>query len=398
MSGQGHRLRKAPRTRYRVGHNICLQLAAIVVACGFGFVALDPGPDAQLPTRATPMLDVATTGSLASSATAYRDLLKPGFTLGTTPGAFGARAPLQAGLHRDAAPAPRPASAPEAPVLAALPSSQPGATAPVTMSTAPLAVTAVTVNAPAAEAPAPSQQAVTRILKDAPLPAPRPAELRLPAAEPPAIALRQPTRRERLATAPAPAPVVEDNRSFIEKLFSAPRQPNGPAMAYAAPEDDVVDRSRGRRLSPSFGPPMSVGQATAIYDISAKVVHMPDGEKLEAHSGFGEKMDDPRYVHVRMHGATPPHTYNLVEREALFHGHRALRMHPVGGSGAIFGRAGLLTHPYLLGPNGQSNGCVSFKDYDRFLQAYLRGEVKRLVVVASMRDAPASLVASLTGR
>ena len=29
-----------------------------------------------------------------------------------------------------------------------------------------------------------------------------------------------------------------------------------------------------------------------------------------------------------------------------------------------------------------SNGCVSFKDYNAFLQAYQNGEVKRLVVVA----------------
>ncbi|MFY8153608.1 MAG: hypothetical protein ACOVOI_16130, partial [Hyphomicrobiales bacterium] len=79
----------------------------------------------------------------------------------------------------------------------------------------------------------------------------------------------------------------------------------GPAMAYAAPEDDAVDRARGRRLSPSFGPAPGAAQATAIYDISAKTVHMPNGEKLEAHSGFGDKMDDPRYVHVRKHGATP---------------------------------------------------------------------------------------------
>jgi hypothetical protein len=86
-------------------------------------------------------------------------------------------------------------------------------------------------------------------------------------------------------------------------------------------------------------------------------------------------------VHVSMRGATPPGTYELTEREKLFHGVRALRMNPVGGSAAIHGRVGLLAHTYMLGPNGDSNGCVSFKDYDRFLQAYLRGEVTRLVVV-----------------
>jgi hypothetical protein len=36
----------------------------------------------------------------------------------------------------------------------------------------------------------------------------------------------------------------------------------------------------------------------------------------------------------------------------------------------------------MLGPNGDSNGCVSFRDYNAFLQAYERGQVQRLVVVA----------------
>ena len=42
-------------------------------------------------------------------------------------------------------------------------------------------------------------------------------------------------------------------------------------------------------------------------------------------------MDDPRHVNVRMHGATPPHVYDLIPREALFHGVQALRLIPVGG-------------------------------------------------------------------
>jgi hypothetical protein len=87
-----------------------------------------------------------------------------------------------------------------------------------------------------------------------------------------------------------------------------------------------------------------------------------------------------------MHGVTPPHVYDLAPREALFHGVEALRMHPVGGAQAIYGRAGILTHSYLLGPNGDSNGCVSFKDYDAFLRAYKAGKVRRMVVVASIDD------------
>jgi Protein of unknown function (DUF2778) len=50
----------------------------------------------------------------------------------------------------------------------------------------------------------------------------------------------------------------------------------------------------------------------------------------------------------------------------------------------MFGRAGILAHPYMLGPNGDSNGCVSFKDYDAFLQAFQSGKVRRLAVVASL--------------
>ena len=110
-------------------------------------------------------------------------------------------------------------------------------------------------------------------------------------------------------------------------------------------------------------------------------------------------MDNPRLVHVRMRGATPPGTYDLTEREALFHGVRAIRLNPVGGSAAIHGRDGILAHTYMLGPSGASNGCVVFKDYNRFLQAYLRGDIRRLVVVAGYKgDAPASLTAKLFGR
>jgi hypothetical protein len=85
-----------------------------------------------------------------------------------------------------------------------------------------------------------------------------------------------------------------------------------------------------------------------------------------------------------MHGATPPHVYEIAPRESLFHGVEALRLHPVGGSDKIFGRTGLLAHSYMLGPRGDSNGCVSFKDYEAFLRAYKNNEVKRLVVLARL--------------
>ena len=40
----------------------------------------------------------------------------------------------------------------------------------------------------------------------------------------------------------------------------------------------------------------------------------------------------------------------------------------------MHGRSGILAHTYMLGPNGQSNGCVSFNNYPAFLEAYERGE------------------------
>jgi Protein of unknown function (DUF2778) len=37
----------------------------------------------------------------------------------------------------------------------------------------------------------------------------------------------------------------------------------------------------------------------------------------------------------------------------------------------------VLAHTYMLGPNGQSNGCVSFSNYPEFLNAFRKGEVKK---------------------
>jgi hypothetical protein len=41
-----------------------------------------------------------------------------------------------------------------------------------------------------------------------------------------------------------------------------------------------------------------------------------------------------------------------------------------------------LAHTFMLGPNGDSNGCVSFRDYNAFLNAYRNQGIKRLAVVA----------------
>jgi hypothetical protein len=137
-----------------------------------------------------------------------------------------------------------------------------------------------------------------------------------------------------------------------------------------------------------------LGSRTAVYDISARTVYLPNGEKLEAHSGLGDKLDDPRYVHVRMLGPTPPNVYDLTLRAQPFHGVRAIRLNPLDDD-QMFGRAGMLAHTYMLGPNGQSNGCVSFRDYQKFLNAYLRGDIDRLVVVPSHGTSPSRIARDL---
>ena len=185
-------------------------------------------------------------------------------------------------------------------------------------------------------------------------------------------------RQQRLAAAPAAEPGVFEKLfgkppSIIDKLFGA--SPSGVSLAYATPGNVASD---GGNLTGGL-----YDRQTAVYDISAHVVYMPDGSTLEAHSGLGSRLDDPRYVDERSRGATPPDVYDLKPRETPFHGVRALRLIPVDES-KVFGRSGLLAHTYMLGPNGDSNGCVSFKDYDAFLRAYESGKVRRLAVVARL--------------
>jgi hypothetical protein len=43
----------------------------------------------------------------------------------------------------------------------------------------------------------------------------------------------------------------------------------------------------------------------------------------------------------------------------------------------------------MLGENGQSNGCVSFKEYEKFLAAYNSGEIERLIVVPRLTSTTA---------
>jgi hypothetical protein len=212
-------------------------------------------------------------------------------------------------------------------------------------------------------------------------------------------------RAPRLAAAvplPRPAPNRAPPRYRLASLGDTPL----PSSAYAPP--DATPRESGiglllRKLT-SRDPagsdtapsdpaakdanPLGPDPAhTAIYDISARVVYMPGGERLEAHSGLGGNMDDVRSVHLRSRGPTPPNLYELKLREAPFHGVQAIRLVPVDDA-KMYGREGILVHPFMLGPEGASNGCVSVKDYPAFLKAYQRGDITRLVVVDQLDDPP----------
>ncbi|TPW26332.1 DUF2778 domain-containing protein [Pararhizobium mangrovi] len=160
----------------------------------------------------------------------------------------------------------------------------------------------------------------------------------------------------------------------------------------AAPEAAAPKRN-GNFLSRLFGFShkshlANVGTNVAVYSIKDATVYLPGGETLEAHSGMGRMTDDPRYTRAKNHGPTPVNVYNLTMRRHLFHGVQAVRMLPADGQ-KKYGRDGFLAHTYMLaGRPGESNGCVVFKNYSKFLKAFKNGKINRMVVVADLSDLP----------
>jgi hypothetical protein len=168
-----------------------------------------------------------------------------------------------------------------------------------------------------------------------------------------------------------------DDRTLLQKMSDL--LPGRITLASLTPDGGLF------RQGPDLTS-LGYDKLTAVYDISAHAVYLPNGLSLEAHSGIGSLKDDPEHANVPNTGATPPAAYELKPRERLFHGVQALRMIPAEGS-TTNGRSGLLAHSYMLGPNGDSNGCVSIRNYDRFLRAFNDGEINRLVVVPSLSSA-----------
>ena len=205
--------------------------------------------------------------------------------------------------------------------------------------------------------------------------------------EPKPVAKSGTTVRDMASRAKAAVMSIASNerQTMVEKLWGK-RESGGGLLSFASADANVTGSIPSTLdQNPMLGGSPPYDRQTAVYDVSAHMVYLPDGTRLEAHSGLGSRLDDPRSSHMKMVGVTPPHIYELKPREALFHGVPALRLNPIGGEGKIFNRVGLLAHTFMLGPNGDSNGCVSFKDYYAFLDAYRNKGIRRLAVLARVQ-------------
>ncbi|MGZ3361053.1 MAG: hypothetical protein ACXU84_17130, partial [Xanthobacteraceae bacterium] len=150
-----------------------------------------------------------------------------------------------------------------------------------------------------AEAPKPKAAAPVQV---AALPPQRSVET--PEAKSPASAVRDMAERAKAAVMSLAS---NERHSITEKLWG--KEPSrGSLLAYASADASVtgsLGQELGRSPNPALGGSAPYDRSTAVYDISAHVVYLPDGSKLEAHSGLGSELDDPRSARIRMRGVTP---------------------------------------------------------------------------------------------
>jgi hypothetical protein len=271
---------------------------------------------------------------------------------------------------------------------------------PMTESPADVAVAPVETRQ---EQPGDAASLPDALTDDVPLPTRRP---QFDAPEPPkSVEQEKPAQLPKIVQQ-KPAPQKPASQTKPVQLAGRPAQPTrqgrpadgGDVLAYAKP--DVPAGGLGQAFKNLFGAPNTrtgAGGGVAVYDISAGTVYLPDGQRLEAHSGYGAMVDQPRYVDRKDRGPTPPNTYNLSLRESRFHGVEAIRLTPVSG-GNKYGRNGLLAHSYMLrGGRAESNGCVVFRDYGRFLAAFKKGKVTRLVVVPRLNGSATRVASNGSG-
>src|SRR5690348_1345776 len=166
---------------------------------------------------------------------------------------------------------------------------------------------------------------VAPVAMPAPASPPAPAAASVPAAPHAAaraLAARVAPKRQPAATYQVASIGDTPIRTAYASVDSASKDPgidDSPLLKKMTPRDPAPKDG-------ATGPDMS---RTAVYDLTAHVVYLPNGRRLEAHSGLGDHMDDLRSVSMRMLGPTPPGVYDLTMRESLFHGVEAIRLNPV---------------------------------------------------------------------
>jgi len=177
-----------------------------------------------------------------------------------------------------------------------------------------------------------------------------------------------------IASNDRPASSINCGASASPRIHCCPTLPPTPASTGSLPST--------LNQNPMLGGSPPYDRQTAVYDISAHMVYLPDGTKLEAHSGLGSRLDDPRSSSMKMVGVTRRTSTNSSRARRCSMACRRCGSIRSAGEDKIFNRVGLLAHTFMLGPNGDSNGCVSFKDYYAFLNAYRNQGIRRLAVLA----------------
>ena len=216
-------------------------------------------------------------------------------------------------------------------ILAALPEPAPVISAPATIASSSLMFSdRFAAAAPQAVAPAPQPETAKLASLSPPVEAVKQADAKQ-VAPPPApskvASLAPATDPAEAKPAKAPAASVKDmaqrakaavmsitsadKPTMVEKLWG--KEPSRSLLSYAS-ADVSATGSLPKQQNPMLGGSAPYDRSTAIYDIAAREVYLPDGTVLEAHSGLGAKKDDVRFAHVRMQGVTPPHIYDLTPR------------------------------------------------------------------------------------
>lgn len=134
---------------------------------------------------------------------------------------------------------------------------------------------------------------------------------------------------------------------------------------------------------PMLGGSLPGDRQTAVYDISAHTVYLPDGTRPEAHPAR-PKLDD-RACCVRRDDwkVTPPHIYESRRRaKRCSMACSRLVAHAIGGEDKIFGCRPPRITTYMLGSNGDPMAVCRSRITAAVFNAYRNHGIRRLAVPA----------------